>query len=71
MNLVCAEGVAAGTYQATVKNILLSDPNKNEITPSDFTFDVTVMDVAMGDANGDGRINGMDIVEMVDYIKFI
>ena len=68
MNLVCAEGVAAGTYQATVKNILLSDPNKNEITPSDFTFDVTVMDVAMGDANGDGRINGMDIVEMVDYI---
>jgi hypothetical protein len=68
MNLVCDESVAAGTYQATVKNILLSDPNKNQITPSDFTFDVTVMDVAMGDANGDGRINGMDIVEMVDYI---
>ncbi|MCR4834887.1 MAG: dockerin type I repeat-containing protein [Bacteroidaceae bacterium] len=68
MNLICAESVAAGTYQAIVKNILLSDPNKNEITQSDFTFDIIVMDVAMGDANGDGRINGMDIVEMVDYI---
>ncbi len=68
INLVCADGVAAGTYQATVKNIIMSDINKNELAQSDFTFDITVMDVAMGDANGDGRINGMDIVEMVDYI---
>ncbi|MCR5130411.1 MAG: leucine-rich repeat protein, partial [Prevotella sp.] len=68
MNLVCAEGVAAGTYTATVRNIIMSDVDRNELTQSDFTFDITVMDVVMGDANGDGRINGMDIVEMVDYI---
>lgn len=68
MNLVCAEGVAAGTYQATVKDIIMSDIGRNELTQGDFTFDITVMDVAMGDANCDGRINGMDIVEMVDYI---
>lgn len=68
INLVCTDGVAAGTYQATVKNIIMSDINKNELVQSDFIFDITVMDVVMGDANGDGRINGMDIVEMVDYI---
>ena len=68
MNLICAEGVTAGTYTATVKDIIMSDVDRNELTQSDFTFDITVLDVAMGDANGDGRINGMDIVEMVDYI---
>ena len=68
MNLICAEGVTAGTYTVTVKDIIMSDIDRNELTQSDFTFDITVMDVAMGDANGDGRINGMDIVEMVDYI---
>ncbi len=68
MNIVCAEGVAAGTYTATVRNIIMSDVERNELTQSDFTFDITVQDVTMGDANGDGRINGMDIVEMVDYI---
>ena len=68
MNLICAEGVTAGTYTATVKDIIMSDVDRNELTQSDFTFDITVLDVEMGDANGDGRINGMDIVEMVDYI---
>ena len=68
MNLICAEGVTAGTYSATVKDIIMSDVDRNELTQSDFTFNISVMDVAMGDANGDGRINGMDIVEMVDYI---
>ena len=68
MNLICAEGVTAGTYTATVKDIIKSDVDRNELTQSDFTFNISVMDVAMGDANGDGRINGMDIVEMVDYI---
>ena len=68
MNLICAEGVTAGSYTATVKDIIMSDIYRNEITQDDFTFNITVLDVAMGDANGDGRINGMDIVEMVDYI---
>ena len=68
MNLICAEGVTAGNYTATMKDIIMSDVDRNELTQSDFTFNISVMDVAMGDANGDGRINGMDIVEMVDYI---
>ena len=38
------------------------------ITQPDFTFGIEVADILMGDANGDGNINGLDIVEMVDYI---
>ena len=68
INLVVDENMTPGTYQGEIKNILLDDINRKELTQVDYTFDITVMNVEMGDANGDGRINGLDIVELVDFI---
>ena len=68
IKLQCAAGTAAGSYTAVLKNILMSDVNKKEITQPDYTIDVEVPDLTLGDVNDDSRINGLDIVEMVDRI---
>ncbi|MBQ6195220.1 MAG: dockerin type I repeat-containing protein, partial [Prevotella sp.] len=68
IELLCDGNVAVGTYQATVKNIIFSDVDKNKITPADITFDLEVIDAVPGDVNNDGEINVMDVVEMVAYI---
>ena len=57
-----------GTYQAVLRNILLNDADKNEIVLPDYNFSMHVTDVLLGDVNGDWKINGSDIVEMVDHI---
>ena len=62
--LSCGKTVTPGNYEAGVKNVLMT----GNITQPDFTFGIEVADILMGDANGDGKINGLDIVEMVDYI---
>ena len=68
IELLCDGNVAVGTYQATVKNIIFSDVDKNKITPVDVTFDLEVIEAEPGDVNKDGEINVMDVVEMVAYI---
>ena len=68
IELLCDENTAVGTYQATVKNIIFSDVDKNKITPADITFDLEVIEAEPGDVNKDGEINVMDVVEMVAYI---
>lgn len=68
IKLQCTAGTAAGSYTAVLKNILMSDVNKKEITQPDYTIDVEVPDLTLGDVNDDSRINGLDIVEMVDRI---
>jgi hypothetical protein len=62
--LSCDNTVTPGNYEAGVKNVLMT----GNITQPDFTFGIEVADILMGDANGDDNINGLDIVEMVDYI---
>ena len=62
--LSCDKTVTPGNYEAGVKNVLMT----GNITQPDFTFGIEVADILMGDANGDGNINGLDIVEVVDYI---
>lgn len=64
----CDESVVRGTYQVTLRNILLNDANKDEIVLPDYNFSMHVTDVLPGDVNGDWKINGSDIVEMVDHI---
>ena len=68
IELLCNENISVGTYQATVKNIIFSDVDKNKITLADYTFDLEVIDAVPGDVNNDGEINVMDVVEMVAYI---
>lgn len=62
--LSCGKTVTPGNYEAGVKSVLMT----GNITQPDFTFGIEVADILMGDANGDGSINGLDIVEMVDHI---
>ena len=64
----CEESMEGGTYQAMLRNILLNDADKNEIVLPDYNFSMHVTDVLLGDVNGDWKINGSDIVEMVDHI---
>ena len=64
----CDESMEGGTYQAMLRNILLNDADKNEIVLPDYKFSIHVTDVLLGDVNGDWKINGSDIVEMVDHI---
>ncbi len=64
----CNESMEGGTYQAMLRNILLNDANKKEIVLPDYSFSMHVTDVLLGDVNGDWKINGSDIVEMVDHI---
>ena len=68
IELLCNEKISVGTYQATVKNIIFSDVDKNKITLADYTFDLEVIDAVPGDVNNDGEINVMDVVEVVAYI---
>ena len=68
IGITCDKGVAEGIYQGVMKNILMSDQNKNAIELADVTFNIEVVDYILGDLSGDRRINGMDIVEMVTLV---
>ena len=68
VTLDCEQTVEAGIYQGMLTNILLSDADKQAIDLPNHTFDIEVTDYILGDVNDDRRINGMDIVEMVDLI---
>lgn len=68
INIECDENVEKGTYQAILKNILLNNSDKEEIVLPDYNIPIHVTDVLLGDINGDTKINGSDIVELVDHI---
>ena len=68
VNLQCNENVETGIYHGMIKTIVMADIDRNEITQPNYTFIINVQDIEPGDVNGDGRINGLDIVEMVDHI---
>ena len=68
ITVACDEGLAADTYTATVKDIIFSDQDKHQVDLLDSDFDIIVTDIIPGDANGDEKINVMDIVEIVGHI---
>lgn len=68
ITVACDENVVADTYTATIKDIIFSDQDKHQVDLLDSSFDVVVTDIIPGDANGDEKINVMDIVEIVGYI---
>ena len=71
MTLTCDEEQEPGTYQATistVKFIKIVNANEEYVRLHDVDFDIEVSDVLMGDVNGDGDIDVMDVVMMVSYI---
>ena len=57
-----------GIYEMSISNIDLSTPAGTSLLPADIIAMLTVSDVKIGDANGDGRISIADVVTVVNAI---
>ena len=68
MNIGCDANVGAGIYQGVLRSILMSKADKTAVEQGNRTFDIEVTDYILGDVNDDHRINGLDIVEIVDLV---
>ena len=62
------EGMEAGEYDVSIKNIELTTTGAVGINPADVTATLTVSDVQIADANGDGKISITDAVSVVNFI---
>ena len=60
--------MAVGSYEMGICNIELSTTAAEVLTQEDFTATLSVIDVEMGDTNGDGKISITDAVAIVNYI---
>ena len=68
ISLSISNSVAAGSYTIQLKNIELTTTAGNAIKPSDQSATLTVSNLKLGDANGDGNISITDAVGIVNYI---
>ncbi|MBP5315894.1 MAG: chitobiase/beta-hexosaminidase C-terminal domain-containing protein, partial [Muribaculaceae bacterium] len=68
LTIVANDNVAVGTYTAELKDIIFSDIDKNQVNLANNSFSIEIINVTPGDVNDDGKVNVMDIVEMVSYI---
>lgn len=68
LSLMADENVEDGIYSAELKNIIFSDEDKQQINLKNTAFGITVISYTLGDINDDGKINVMDIVEIVGFI---
>ena len=68
LSLVADNDLTPSDYSAEIKDIIFSDENKTQFTLVNSTFNITVVNYTPGDVNDDGKINVMDVVEMVGYI---
>ena len=69
LTIHCAEDAEAGSYTASVYDLIFSDSNKAEVDFADFTFSVNIKDdILVGDVNGDGEVDISDVVALVNMI---
>ena len=68
LTVKCAEDAVDGSYEASLYNLIFSDPNKVQVDLPDVSFDITIVGVSPGDANGDGSISIADVAAVVNYI---
>ena len=69
LTIHCDEDAEAGSYIASVYDLIFSDPNKVEMDFDDFTFSVNVKDdFQVGDVNMDGSVDISDVVALVNMI---
>ena len=61
-------GQLVGTYKLELTNISISDTDAHSIDVSEMTSSLTVGDVGLGDANGDGEVNVADLVAIAHHI---
>ena len=68
ISLLTNDDLNAGDYVVTIDNIILSDNTAATYHVPAVSSTITVLDVEMGDANGDGEINVGDYVTTAGYI---
>ncbi len=68
LTVKCAEDAVDGSYEASLYNLIFSDPNKVQVDLPDVSFDITIVGVSPGDANGDGNVTIAAAVAVVNYI---
>ncbi len=69
VTIEAAPDAQVGTYTAKIFNQLYNDPNKNEVTPDDVIFNITIgsSDYPMGDVDHNGYVNVTDVMMAVNY----
>ena len=68
ISLLTNNDIIAGDYDVTIDNIVLSDNTAATYYAPAASSTITVLDVEMGDATGDGLINVGDYVATASYI---
>ena len=68
LSVIADEGVEDGSYTAKLKNVFFSTEDEKRIDLPDVDFNINVLDYTPGDVNGDGSLNVMDVVKLVNYI---
>lgn len=68
LSVIADEGVDDGSYTAKLKNAFFSTEDEKRIDLPDVDFNIVVLDYTPGDVNGDGSLNVMDVVKLVNYI---
>jgi len=68
LSVIADEGVDDGSYTAKLKNVFFSTEDEKRIDLPDVDFNINVLDYTPGDVNGDGSLNVMDVVKLVNYI---
>ena len=68
MSVIADEELDDGSYTAKLKNVFFSTEDEKRIDLPDVDFNINVLDYTPGDVNGDGSLNVMDVVKLVNYI---
>lgn len=68
LTLNAEEDMAAGDHSINITNIELTTTNGQAINPKNATATLTVSNIRIGDANGDGKISITDAVAVVSHI---
>ena len=68
LELQGANDLVDGIFEGQLTNIIVTAVDGTQRTLASTTFNVEIVNIIPGDANGDGVVNVTDIVEIVNYI---
>lgn len=68
LSVIADEELEEGSYIAEMKNVIFSTEDEKQINLPDNTFNINVLDYTQADVNGDGSLNVMDVVKLVNFI---
>ena len=68
VTLEANENINIGTKNVAIKSQVFTDVDGEVSKWEDISFQVTIIEVIPGDANGDGKVDAADIVDIVNYM---